>query len=96
LLLGLLLVSTPPLLFTADALILLYGEIFSSFVECLAEYQTGSLLLLNGSCCTELALAPVAIKATEDKLNPRYVSGFCDGEGSFSVSIHKNKELKTG
>jgi hypothetical protein len=28
-----------------------------------------------------LALVPVAIKATEGKLNPRRVSGFCDAEG---------------
>ena len=30
------------------------------------------------------------------KLNPHYVSGFIDGEGSFSVSIGKHKTLKRG
>ncbi len=30
------------------------------------------------------------------KLNPNYVSGFIDGEGSFSVSIGKHKTLKRG
>jgi len=29
-----------------------------------------------------------------DNLNPHYVSGFIDGEGSFSVSIGKHKTLK--
>ena len=31
-----------------------------------------------------------------DKLNPEYVAGFIDGEGSFSVSIGKHKTLKRG
>ncbi|QQG45083.1 MAG: LAGLIDADG family homing endonuclease [Candidatus Sungiibacteriota bacterium] len=31
-----------------------------------------------------------------DKLNPWYVSGFIDGEGSFSVGIGKHKTLKRG
>ena len=30
------------------------------------------------------------------KLNPHYVSGFIDGEGSFSVSIGKHKTLRRG
>src|SRR6185369_15362217 len=30
------------------------------------------------------------------KLNPHYVSGFIDGEGSFSISIGKHKTLKRG
>ncbi|MDI6777576.1 MAG: LAGLIDADG family homing endonuclease [Patescibacteria group bacterium] len=30
------------------------------------------------------------------KLNPYYVSGFIDGEGSFSVSINRHKTLKRG
>lgn len=30
------------------------------------------------------------------KLNPNYVSGFIDGEGSFSISIGKHKTLKRG
>ncbi len=30
------------------------------------------------------------------KLNPNYVAGFIDGEGSFSVSIGKHKTLKRG
>lgn len=29
-------------------------------------------------------------------MNPRWVTGFIDGEGSFSVSISKNKDLKVG
>lgn len=29
-------------------------------------------------------------------LNPWFVTGFCDGESSFSVSIYKNKKLNTG
>jgi hypothetical protein len=31
-----------------------------------------------------------------EKLNPRYVVGFIDGEGSFSVSIGKHKTLRRG
>lgn len=31
-----------------------------------------------------------------EKLNPYYISGFIDGEGSFSVSIGKHKTLKRG
>jgi len=31
-----------------------------------------------------------------EKLNPHYVSGFIDGEGSFSVSIGKHKTLRRG
>ena len=31
-----------------------------------------------------------------EKLNPYYVGGFIDGEGSFSVSIGKHKTLKRG
>lgn len=31
-----------------------------------------------------------------EKLHPRYVVGFIDGEGSFSVSINKHKTLKSG
>ncbi len=31
-----------------------------------------------------------------EKLNPNYVSGFIDGEGSFSVSIGEHKTLKRG
>ena len=31
-----------------------------------------------------------------EKLNPHYVCGFIDGEGSFSVSIGKHKTLKRG
>jgi len=30
------------------------------------------------------------------KLNPQYVSGFIDGEGSFSISIGKHKTLRRG
>ncbi len=30
------------------------------------------------------------------KLNPHYIAGFIDGEGSFSVSIGKHKTLKRG
>ena len=30
------------------------------------------------------------------KLNPHYVVGFIDGEGSFSISIGKHKTLKRG
>ena len=30
------------------------------------------------------------------KLNPHYVAGFIDGEGSFSISIGKHKTLKRG
>ncbi len=32
----------------------------------------------------------------KEKLNPHYVSGFIDGEGSFSISIGKHKTLKRG
>ena len=31
-----------------------------------------------------------------EKLNPHYIGGFIDGEGSFSVSIGKHKTLKRG
>ncbi len=31
-----------------------------------------------------------------EKLNPHYVSGFIDGEGSFSVSIGRHKTLRRG
>lgn len=31
-----------------------------------------------------------------EKLNPHYVVGFIDGEGSFSISIGKHKTLKRG
>lgn len=31
-----------------------------------------------------------------EKLNPYYVSGFIDGEGSFSVSVGRHKTLKRG
>lgn len=31
-----------------------------------------------------------------EKLNPNYISGFIDGEGSFSVSIGKHQTLKRG
>lgn len=31
-----------------------------------------------------------------EKLNPHYVAGFIDGEGSFSVSIGKNSEYRRG
>lgn len=30
------------------------------------------------------------------KLNPHYVAGFIDGEGSFSISVGKHKTLKRG
>jgi hypothetical protein len=29
-------------------------------------------------------------------LNPYYVTGFSDAESSFTVTIHKNSELRTG
>lgn len=32
----------------------------------------------------------------QEKLPPHYVSGFIDGEGSFSVSIGKNREYRRG
>lgn len=32
----------------------------------------------------------------KEKLNPHYVAGFIDGEGSFSVSIGKHKTLRRG
>ena len=32
----------------------------------------------------------------KEKLNPHYVVGFIDGEGSFSISIGKHKTLKRG
>ena len=31
-----------------------------------------------------------------EKLNPNYVAGFIDGEGSFSISIGKNSEYRRG
>ena len=31
-----------------------------------------------------------------EKLNPHYVMGFIDGEGSFAISIGKNSEYKRG
>lgn len=31
-----------------------------------------------------------------DKLNPFYIAGFIDGEGSFSVSLGRHKTLKRG
>ena len=31
-----------------------------------------------------------------EKLNPHYVAGFIDGEGSFSISIGKNSEYRRG
>src|SRR3989344_4209289 len=31
-----------------------------------------------------------------EKLNPHYVVGFIDGEGSFSISIGKHKTTKSG
>lgn len=31
-----------------------------------------------------------------EKLNPHYVAGFIDGEGSFSVSVGRHKTLKRG
>jgi hypothetical protein len=30
------------------------------------------------------------------QLNPYFVTGFCDGEASFQISITKNKSLKLG
>lgn len=30
------------------------------------------------------------------KLDPNFISGFSDGESSFSVSFSKDKEYKTG
>jgi hypothetical protein len=32
----------------------------------------------------------------KEKLNPHYVAGFIDGEGSFSISIGKHKTLRRG
>ena len=32
----------------------------------------------------------------KEKLNPHYVTGFIDGEGSFSISIGRHKTLKRG
>jgi len=32
----------------------------------------------------------------KEKLNPHYIAGFIDGEGSFSVSIGKHKTLRRG
>ena len=39
---------------------------------------------------------PLTIKETREKLNPSYISGFCDAEGSFVISIRKNTKYKTG
>jgi hypothetical protein len=33
---------------------------------------------------------------TDEKLNPQFVTGFCDGESSFFVSIFRNKDYKLG
>jgi len=31
-----------------------------------------------------------------NKLSSQWITGFCDGESSFIISIYKNKKLKTG
>ena len=41
-------------------------------------------------------LVPVVLEVSKDKLNPWFITGFVDAEGSFQISIVKNKELKTG
>jgi len=32
----------------------------------------------------------------QTKINPLFITGFSDGEGSFSIKVIKNKEYKTG
>ena len=44
----------------------------------------------------ELALPIGKGQIQRKKLNPNYVAGFIDGEGSFSVSIGKHKTLRRG
>ena len=47
-------------------------------------------------CNPKLVLPFGKEQIQREKLNPHYVSGFIDGEGSFSVSIGKHKTLRRG
>ena len=44
----------------------------------------------------ELALPIGKEQIQRKKLDPQYVAGFIDGEGSFSISIGKHKTLRRG
>ena len=37
-----------------------------------------------------------AVQKSNDSLNPWFIVGFVDGEGSFIILIYKNSKLKTG
>jgi len=50
--------------------------------------------LSNQLILTKLFFSTVSDKTT--KLNTYFVTGFCDGESSFQVSIFRNKNLKLG
>ena len=47
---------------------------------------------------TKLRFSTISSKKliTDEKLNPQFVTGFCDGEASFFVSIFRNKDYKLG
>jgi hypothetical protein len=36
------------------------------------------------------------MKNNDEKLDPNFIVGFCDGEASFIISIFKNIKYKTG
>jgi hypothetical protein len=50
--------------------------------------------LSNQLMLKKLFFSTVSLKTPQ--LNPYFVTGFCDGESSFQVSIFKNKNLKLG
>ena len=50
--------------------------------------------LSNQLRLTKLFFSTVSEKTSQ--INPYFVTGFCDGESSFQVSIIKNNNLKLG
>jgi hypothetical protein len=66
----------------------------------LLSYKYSSIITLNNTVFS--GTSKVSSRSISDKkpiyppLHPNYVSGFIDGEGSFSVSILKRATYKTG
>lgn len=54
------------------------------------EYRPNSLALEHINSCNPTNSEVI----NSVLLNPHWITGFCDGEGSFILSIYKNKEVK--
>jgi hypothetical protein len=63
---------------------------------CLYSYTKKNELNLCPQCKSKGSKWLRKSKGSKCQLNPYFVTGFCDGESSFQVSIIMNKNLKLG